>query len=141
MNKKFLILFLLFLATRLNAQTVSFLYDSSGNRTSRTTTINLKSTADAQNSVNTEQFQDDIDENSITIFPNPVKSQLNVQISGLSDESKVKIFVFDQNGKLFQSLVQNLSATIIDFSNMLPGAYILIIQIDNKLSKWTIIKE
>jgi YD repeat-containing protein len=81
-------------------QTVNFAYDDSGNRISRTTIV-LKSTSGATNESNSnEPFLDRMGDHSIFIYPNPVESELNVEIEGLEDNSDASISIIDQGGRL-----------------------------------------
>jgi hypothetical protein len=140
--KSFLVLFLLFgFIKPITSQTVNFTYDNSGNRILRKTIVTLKSTETVNDSLSKEEFRDDLEDKSISVFPNPVKSQLNVYISGLKDNSKVSIYTFDQSGKLLKTINPAISNNVIEFSDLAPGAYFINILIDDKVSKWTIIKE
>ena len=124
-----------------SGQTVSFRYDNSGNRTSRTTIV-LKSTATAQKeSTSSEPFADQLGEHSILIYPNPVESELTVEIHGLEENSDAAISLFDQGGRLImikENLVYN---NIIDLSNLSPGNYFMVIRLGSDNTKWTIVKE
>lgn len=122
-------------------QTVSFRYDNSGNRTSRTTIV-LKSTATAQEeSTSSEPFADQLGEHSILIYPNPVESELTVEIRGLEENSDAAISLFDQGGRLMM-IKENLGHNnIIDLSNLSPGNYFMVIRLGSDNTKWTIVKE
>lgn len=122
-------------------QTVSFKYDNAGNRTSRTTIV-LKSTATAQEeSTSSEPFTDQLGGHSILIYPNPVESELTVEIRGLEENSDAGISLFDQGGRLMM-IKENLDHNnIIDLSNLSPGNYFMVIRLGSDNAKWTIVKE
>jgi hypothetical protein len=56
-------------------------------------------------------------DNAITLYPNPVKSVLNIDVKNQEIKS---VMVFDVNGRQFLS---SGSATIIDVSRLQPGIY------------------
>ncbi|HLO59247.1 MAG TPA: T9SS type A sorting domain-containing protein [Bacteroidales bacterium] len=141
MKNILLLILLIIIGIPITAQTVNFTYDNSGNRILRKTIVTLKSTETVDDSLSKEEFRDDLEDKSISVFPNPVKSQLNVYISGLKDNSKVSIYTFDQSGKLLKTIKPATSNNVIEFSDLAPGAYFINILIDDKVSKWTIIKE
>ncbi len=58
---------------------------------------------------------------NISYFPNPVKDNLNIN---LSNSTKLKIDIIDISGKIVQSLAVTES-TLINVSNLASGAYIL----------------
>lgn len=63
-------------------------------------------------------------EKDINIFPNPVKSNINITLKN-SSYHNLKIFIYDIQGKLFK--VKNLKSnnSLIDISDLNSGIYIL----------------
>ncbi len=124
------------------SQTVNFSYDESGNRIEQKIMIGLKSTQSLNNSLSEEaEYSDKIDETEIFIYPNPVNSYLNINISGWSEDLKAKIYLYDQNGRFIKSLLETSDNNILDFSGIPPGMYYLTIEINGKHSKWNVLKQ
>ena len=136
----FLTLFYVFIQAS-GQSTVSFTYDNSGNRTSRTTIV-LKSTATAQeDSSSSEPYADQLGEHSILIYPNPVESELTVEIRGLEENSDAVISLFDQGGRLMLIRGNAQGSNTLDLSNLSAGTYFMIIRLGVSESRWTIVKE
>jgi YD repeat-containing protein len=121
--------------------TVSFNYDGSGNRTSRNT-IGLKSTASTQDEkTSSESFSEQLGNQRILIYPNPVESALTVSIEGKDANSSVVITVYDQGGKLILNNDNATELNVLNLSHLPPGNYFMNILIGNDLSQWKIVKE
>jgi YD repeat-containing protein len=121
--------------------TVSFNYDDSGNRTSRTT-IGMKSTAgNTDASTSQESFSAQVGEHSILIYPNPVEMELTIEIQGLEENEAAKISVFDQNGRLVLTQENIVSSNKVNLSDLARGTYFMIISLGSTDKKWTIVKE
>ena len=122
-------------------QTVSYIYDNSGNRTSRTT-ITLKSTsAPADETKPSETYSDQIGEHSILIYPNPVENELTVEIQGLEENAEAVITLYDQGGRLVLTEDKATGSTVLNLSHLSPGTYFMNIHIGDGTTKWKIIKE
>jgi YD repeat-containing protein len=121
--------------------TVSYTYDNSGNRTSRNT-IGLKSTSGATEEANsTGSFSDQIGEHAVLIYPNPVKSELLIEIQGLEETTYAEISLFDQGGRLVLTRDKIISSNTINLSHLAAGTYVMIIRLGSDKTKWTIVKE
>ena len=133
--------------------TVSFVYDNSGNRTSRTSS-GLKSTIEStidQKSIDSlsiligqksiDSLSDQIDEYTIMVYPNPVSSEINVEIQGIKENSVGTISLFDLNGRLVMSRNEISSTNLLFLSHLPSGTYFMIIHLEETVSKWTILKE
>jgi hypothetical protein len=137
---------ILFLVT-LQAQsyTYTYTYDGSGNRTKRTyILVAVKSAVgrDTQSNVNPpEKLTEQLDEYTITIFPNPTSGELILQILPENEEFKGKISVFGLDGRLIISLQDLVNINIIDLTSLNPGNYILRLNIGNSEKTYNIIKE
>jgi len=140
---KYAIFLLVFLFTSVltYGQTVSFRYDNSGNRTSRTT-ITLKSTALSEDETKPkESYSDQIGEHGIVIYPNPVENELTVEIQRLDEETDASITLFDQGGRLVLKQDKAMSSNLLSLSHLSPGTYFMIIRVDTNNTKWKIVKE
>jgi len=141
MNRSFTLIALLLLSIQVFGQSQKFWYDASGNRTSRKT-IGLKSESRIIDNKNpTEDISDQVGEKEILIYPNPVKSQLTIEIKGYEEGLNAGFYVSDQGGRQLLSRRNVSQSTTLDLSGYSPGVYFLIIIINNERSKWTIIKE
>jgi hypothetical protein len=57
---------------------------------------------------------------SISIFPNPVADQLNINLNGLT-----KVKLYDYTGKLLMEKCVDMNRTTLDVSHLKPGIYIV----------------
>ncbi len=130
------------IALAVSGQTTSFRYDNSGNRTSRTTVIGLKSTAGSSGEdQSNEFFSDQIEEHAILIYPNPVESEITVDVQGLEENADASISIFDQSGRLILTRDNIVSSNTINLSHLSVGTYLMIIRLKGENKKWTIVKE
>ena len=121
----------------LSADTVSYGYDQVGNRISRGI-IYLKSTkADSQ----PVDYKDKLGKTKITISPNPNGGRFTLSVTGTTETTKMKIYLYSLSGNLIYESQQPFTSTKIDISNYPNGMYILYLIIGNKKKRWKIIKE
>ena len=121
-----------------HAQTVYFGYDASGNRTSRTISL-LKSTR--ENKDEHHEFKDKLGDQDVLIYPNPVESELTIEIPTLEDEEFASISLYDQEGRLIYSNDQATASSTLNIADQFPGIYFLTISIGENITQWKIIKE
>jgi hypothetical protein len=128
---------------------ISYKYDLSGNRTSKNI-ISLKSATGSSspstpeqpaNSVPEDPYKDNVGGHTILIYPNPVESELTINIDGLEENTKGTIKVFDQSGRLVLIKEQPLESNTLDFKALSSGSYFVNITIDGKITRWKIIKQ
>jgi hypothetical protein len=150
-----------------NAQSVSYGYDASGNRISRT--IVMPMNAPPQDSTETiieeedliagnektqEVYTDTLADTQIAIYPNPTKGLLTIEMSdmrlsdmGLSDMryETCDIAIFDMMGKCVWSsyglTVLRHYSLQINISHLPAGTYIMRIAIEDEVVNWKIIKQ
>lgn len=130
------------------ANNYAYGYDGSGNRTARKKVISLKSSnllADtlsgpSAKSAEKEIFGDSVEKRQITIYPNPTKGIVNVEIA-LDAGDNARITVFDLRGRMLMDLKGIGRFTDIDLSNRPMGIYLMKISIGNKSTTWKIIKQ
>jgi YD repeat-containing protein len=121
--------------------TVSFTYDDSGNRTSRNT-IGLKSASSTEEEKTfPESFSEQLGDQTILIYPNPVESELTVNIQGYEANSSVDISVYDKGGRLVMNQVITSDKSILNLSYLPSGNYFMNIRIGNKATQWKIVKD
>ncbi|NJK86096.1 MAG: T9SS type A sorting domain-containing protein [Bacteroidales bacterium] len=138
-NKIFPVVIFLFVLFSIKAQTtVYFRHDDSGNRDMRRNTVILKSTKD---DTKQETFKDKIGDEEVLIYPNPVKSELTVEIPELGDDESARLNLYNQEGKLVLQENKATRFTILNLSDLPYGIYILNISLADKTIQWKIVKE
>lgn len=150
MNKT--LLFLTFLASNVNAQTLEFSYDSSGNQIERRlVVISINSLSQTNSSEQTENEEEtllpksnSLNDNAsiIEFYPNPVVDLLNVEWG--PELQLTEIMLFDNLGKLLQVKKVN-SGTVretFNLSTYSSGVYYIRVFDASKQSKsYKIIKK
>ncbi len=129
---------------------IRYNYDGSGNRSSRAP-ITLKSGSfiNVRDSVGSESFsenylepqKDEIEGGKINIYPNPTRGFLKVEITGIKDEVKTSIQIYNLSGSQLVNIVPGSSTSVIDMSKYPNGTYLLKVFVGDKMTEWKIIKE
>ena len=124
------------------AQAIYFGYDAAGNRISRSITLE-KSTAQHENENHFEpqEFKDKLDNHDILIYPNPVKSELTVNIPSLDDNEYATISLYDQSGRMVYYNDRATGHNTISFSAINSGVYFMKIMMKDKSVEWKVVKE
>ncbi|NJK97740.1 MAG: T9SS type A sorting domain-containing protein [Bacteroidales bacterium] len=135
----YLILFLPAFSVLKSQNTVTFSYDGSGNRTNRTIS-SLKSTKD-DNSENQREYKDQLGDNDILIYPNPVLTEMKIDIPSLDEGIFASLIIVDQQGRVILKEDKAVSSNLLDLSGLPPGIYYLNITIQDKSVQWKIVKE
>lgn len=121
-------------------QKVSYDYDLAGNRISRRI-INLQQNAPRNNSGQPQPIKDELGERKITIYPNPTKGALTVEIQGGNEKDELRTVVFDANGKQIINLTLATGSTLLDMNRFPAGWYVLRITAGEKATEYKIIKQ
>ncbi len=122
-------------------QIVTYAYDNSGNRTSRTLTVSKGLSNEIDSSkINTEKITEQVGEQSIAVYPNPVKEDVTVEIAGYEETLDGSITLIDQGGRLIINQPQISTRNTINLSRYSKGVYFMIIKIGTKQTKYTIIR-
>ncbi len=131
--------------------TISYSYDNSGNRNSRTITVAksalINTNQETEGSLNNQEqskkniHQDELNNVRFSIYPNPTRESVEIETENLPLESKGMVMIFDVKGVLI--LKQDLTphSTNLDLSQLAAGTYVLKVFIDSKVSEWKLIKE
>ncbi len=91
--------------------------------------------------VNIVLFNNEILDNSINIFPNPVKNKLRIELQ-LNEEIEYKVSIIDLSGKLqIHNINKKDYMAEINVSTLKSGFYILLIETNNNLYRQKFIKE
>jgi hypothetical protein len=116
-------------------------YDVNGNRISRH--IPLKSTtALTPDSIKQyEVFQEDVGQQKVSIYPNPTRGELKIEITGIDVLKPSSIIIYNETGKMLYQKRQITGSDIINMSDYPNGLYILKVNLDNHCSEWKILKE
>jgi hypothetical protein len=125
----------------------SYEYDQSGNRVSRNV-IYLRSAKIRKDSLSEyslkektgDVFRETINNTRISIYPNPTKGLVNVNIQlSVSDIARIKLY--DIQGKLLMDNNNPGTMTEVDLSGLPSGIYLMQIFVNNKPATWKIIKQ
>lgn len=88
-------------------------------------------------------FEDLLAETKITIYPNPTKGMLRVDIAAANAIPKdARIYLYNVSGALVRQLTGVSATNSLDISAQPAGTYIMRIMLDREnVSTWKIIKE
>ena len=114
---------------------IEYSYDAAGNRIKRET----KSIFFPQEHFISDTVIEELGGKELKFYPNPIEETLVVNVKDYSDEiGNVK--VFDIQGKLV--IDQNITSnpTYLDFLDKAKGSYLVIIDINGEIKKYTVIK-
>ncbi|MEA4937002.1 MAG: T9SS type A sorting domain-containing protein [Paludibacter sp.] len=126
----------------MKAQTVNYTYDHAGNRISRKViTLPPPPQGAKQQSTDSTVVQDMMGERTITVYPNPTRGNLGVQITGGNTEEEIRLIIFGGQGvQLYNSNVQQ-GINTVDMTAYPKGWYILRVQAGEKRKEFKVIKE
>lgn len=146
MNKEIILtIILLFFSCIIYSQTnFSFDYDANGNRIKREVIVIPSKMAYSEmpnDSIVEQSAINIIERDDIKIYPNPTKGDLNVELNTTSDIQKIQINIISIKGQLLYNTDVVQRAYNLDVSSFAQGAYILIMQVNDKKYEWKIIKE
>ena len=136
-------------AVNTDAQLVKYRYDASGNQVSREKTIMLGSlpgpgsgSGETVTKVEIPSYEDLFNERKITIYPNPTKGMLRIDITGDELPGDAMIFIYNSSGTTVRQMNKITESNIVDISSQPTGVYIMRVIIDKEqVSTWKIIKE
>lgn len=136
-----IIVFVAFLSLNIQAQnTIAFAYDAAGNRIQRSIVIPAtRSASQVEDSI--PPVTDTALGNTVSIYPNPTKGLLKVDIENFKEEQQGSIVIYDMKGQAIVSHRKVFAANELDITNTSAGNYILRITLDNKTTEWKIIKQ
>ena len=130
-----------------------FDYDAAGNRISRMGIILNKATQNVDTNSNVlsdsclynndvkQQYQANIDDYVITVYPNPTTGELKIDISNFEENTKGSIFIIDMQGKCIYKTDKIHDKNIVNMSNVASGQYLMRIVINNKNHEFFVLKE
>ena len=146
MKKQIITALWLFTGLALFSQTyeVKYYYDNAGNRSHRwQSQITYRTYTDSSvvQDIDKQVYSQNLGERSITLFPNPTKGQLEVEITGKGIPEQSSIGLFTLQGELLLLSKNIRQANPLNLSDKKPGTYLLTIKLGNELSTWKVIKE
>jgi len=131
----------------IDAQSLDFQYDLSGNCKMKYKTIVLNAPAAApqnnsiQDTIQAETQKGKIGNSEVLIYPNPTKGQLKVEILGDEPEQAIIYTLTDLAGKILLNFESKSTSTLINMSSLAEGIYILNVSLNGKQDQWKIIKK
>ena len=124
------------------AQNIAFGYDADGNMESRyvvplkTAPRYVKEGEEAEKEIVSTELAGQ----KITVYPNPTKGEICVEIQPLKQEEENFMQIFDLSGQLLETRKIVSEHTYIEISGN-PGVYLLNIHLGKNISKWKIVKQ
>ena len=130
-----------------------FGYDAAGNRISRMgiilnkatqnvdTTDNVLSDSSLYSNEAKQQYQANIDDYVITVYPNPTTGELKIDISNFEEGAKGSILITDIQGRYIYKTDIIYDKNIVNLSNVASGQYLMRIVINNKNHEFFVLKE
>lgn len=141
--------------------TIRFTYDMTGNRVTRNKVIHMVDTISKTKSSVDEvvgeivpevtedttvneipKYEEILTEMKITIFPNPTKGMLQIDITGGEISKEAKIHIYNQTGALVRQVNGVSGSNVVDISSQPAGIYLLRITLSkDSVSVWKVIKD
>lgn len=136
-----LFLFLIFFSITIQAQKVGYDYDLAGNRRFRKI-VELNNPSYAKQHVETPvPVEELLGERKITVYPNPTRGALAVEITGGDQKDQMILSVFSSQGVQLQNRRVTAVTTPVNMSAYPAGWYILRVQAGDKMTEFKIIKQ
>lgn len=123
------------------AQRIKYTYDNAGNRLTRQKEIVVQTRGALSDEEEPSVYEEELSETKVTIYPNPTRGMLKIDISGVEKFENARISLYDLTGKLLQQWAGISQSNAIDLSERTPGMYIMQVAYNGKISSWKIIKE
>ena len=123
------------------AQRIKYTYDSAGNRLTRQKEIVVQTRGALSDEEEPSVYEEELSETKVTIYPNPTRGMLKVDISGVEKFENARISLYDLTGTLLQQWGSISQSNMVDISDRTPGMYIMQIVYNGNTSSWKIVKE
>lgn len=121
------------------SQGVSYDYDYAGNRISRKI-ITLPQSVKGK-TPDPVPVTDQMGDRKITIYPNPTKGMLAVDINGGDSKDELSIQLYDGNGKQMLNEKVQPGTTTLNLTSYPQAYYIMRVQAGSKFTEYKIIKQ
>lgn len=120
---------------------ISYAYDLSGNRIKKEIVlINPKTKSYTEENVAQPIFEN-INKQKITIYPNPTKGELTLDIGDLSDKDIYHVNITDMIGRVVVNQKISESRSHFNIQSQPQGVYLMTLIVNGEKSVWKIIKE
>ena len=106
-------------------QRIKYIYDSAGNRLTRQKEIVVQTRGALSDEEEPSVYEEELSETKVTIYPNPTRGMLKIDISGVEKFENARISLYDLTGKLLQQWAGISQSNEIDLSERTPGMYIM----------------
>ena len=141
-TRYFLLLFLAaFTLQAMATDVVSYAYDNVGNRISRKVVPLLNNPSNVKKDEKPTPVEEQLGERKITIYPNPTKGSLAVDITGGNEKDELRIIIFDAYGKQLLNKKVEPGTTPVNMNAYPVAYYILRVQAGEKQTEFKIIKQ
>lgn len=136
---------LLLLTVAIHSQNkIKYTYDEAGNRTSRMVILNASQIVKSDTQLpDSTELQDMLGDLSITIYPNPTRGQLSVEIEGSDpgEEEDLQIILISGQGQLLYSRKALSGINIVNMTAYPSGWYLMRVRIKDKIREYKVIKQ
>ena len=106
--------------------------DNASNSISRRIAPLYSSPAHVKKNEQLAPVEDQLGERKITVYPNPTKGSLAVEINGGDDKDELRIILYNTDGKQLQNKKVEQGTTPINMSSYPAAYYILRVVADEK---------
>ena len=136
----FLTGFLLLIPYWSSAQCFRYAYDNAGNRVSRTLVVGPLQAA-GRHDKDSVIYHEVLANKEISLYPNPVTTNLTVNVKGYNQDAGGEYYLFDMQGKVLLHNTMRIESFQIDMSAYTAGNYIMRIVLDGESTTWKVIKK
>lgn len=123
----------------------TFTYDAAGNLTQRTYVVNMQASQARKNVNNDNTDSTNVvalsDKLKVTIFPNPTKGELKIQVSGVENNAEVDLALYNPNGQVLLRQKGQQGLSEMDLSGYPAGWYLLKVQSGTTVLNFKIVKD
>ncbi len=127
---------------------ISYAYDYAGNRISRKVVVYSSTLSHSkQQTEDPAPVEEQLGEQKITVYPNPTKGVLAVEITGGNDKpttaegEEIRILLFSAQGIQLQNLKTKKGLTPVNMLTYPTGWYVLRVQAGDKVTEFKIVKQ
>lgn len=146
MKKILILLFIICVVNQMQAQTsydkLIYSYDMNGNRDNRQKTLVILSKMGNPEVIKLDKSDSTSNEipSLLKVFPNPTSNFINICLTTANNESIQSIKLFDMKGSVILEKFELTLSNSIDLNSYHAGIYLLLVEINNKIYKYQILK-
>jgi hypothetical protein len=133
--------FLLILSSGMAQNKVSYAYDLAGNRISRKVVDLYSNPSHVKKSTDPTPVEDQLGDRKLTVYPNPTRGALAVEITGGDAKDEIRLILFSARGTQLQNLKVTATTTPVNMSSYPAAWYILRVQAGGKVTEFKIVKQ